>query len=238
MKTLAFAFTINLVWLVSAPADLTLVQKIEEGGAQASEMTIKIKGDKSRVDATPELATIYDSKTGDALQLMKEQKAVMHMSAAKMKAAAEMMKAYSGQTQPTTRAKLTPTGKKETINGYEAEEYTAENAAFKTSYWIAPKYPDGAAILKQLQVINSNAWDPGNMGVPNFNDLPGLPIRTVIWMNGTQITSTLVSVKQDPVSETEFTVPKEYKEVQMPDIGSLLQEEGKKPAASASPKKK
>ncbi len=219
---------------LSARADLIIVQKVE-GAGPASEMTMKLKGDKMRVDMTPQVSTIFDSKTGEMLQLMKDQKTVVRMSGEKMKAMANTMKKYNGQTQTVEKPKLTPTGKKETINGYEAEEFAVQSPTFKASYWLAFKYPDGVAILKQLQSLSSTAWDPSNTGVPNFNDLPALPIKTVVSVSGTQLTSTLVSVKQDPVNDAEFVVPKDFKEVQMPEIGSLLQQDPQKPAASASP---
>ena len=235
MKIFASFFLLGLCFLQTARADLTIVQKIE-GSGQPAEMIMKIKGDKSRVDVTPQLATIFDSKTGETLQLMKEEKAVVKMSAEKMKGMADAMKKYTGQTETVEKPKLKPTGKKEVINGLETEEYTAEGPTFKASYWIAPKYPDGAAILKQLQVINSAVADPGNFGVPNFNDLPGVPVKTVVSMSGTQITSTLVSIKQDPVNDSEFAVPKDFKEVQMPEVGGMLPGAATKPGANGSPK--
>jgi hypothetical protein len=232
MKILALVWSLILCSLVSSRADLIIVQKIE-GSGQPAEMTMKIKGDKSRIDITPQLTTIFDGKTGETLQIMRDQKAVVRLSAQKMKAMTDTMKNYSGQTPTAEKPKLTPTGKKETINGYEAAEYVATNSTFKASYWIAEKFPDGAAILQQLRAINTPLSDPGNLGVPNFNDLPGLPIRTVISMGTNQITSTLVSVKQDPVNDSEFVVPKDFKEVKMPEVGSMLQEEGTKPATAA-----
>jgi hypothetical protein len=36
--------------------------------------------------------------------------------------------------------------------------------------------------------------------------------------SGTEITTTLTSVKQDPLSDAEFTIPKDYQEMSMPDI--------------------
>src|SRR5207253_10309834 len=61
--------------------------------------------------------------------------------------------------QPSPR-KLTPTGKKETINGYETEEFVYETPQFKASFWVATKYPDAADILKQMQAPVSGAWKP------------------------------------------------------------------------------
>jgi len=43
---------------------------------------------------------------------------------------------------------------------------------------LPPGYPDGAAILAQLQSIKSEFWKTTNTTVPDYRDFPGLPIRT------------------------------------------------------------
>src|SRR6266850_2664210 len=114
MKTAGFSVLLVLTMFVSARADLTIVQKVE-GTGPPSEMTIKIKGDKARIDVTPQLTTIVDGKTGEVINLMKDQKMIMRMSAEKMKAAADMMSKYQGKSETSGKPKLIATGKKETI---------------------------------------------------------------------------------------------------------------------------
>ncbi|MFN2508115.1 MAG: DUF4412 domain-containing protein [Chthoniobacterales bacterium] len=223
---------------VAARADLTLVQQVE-GGGPITQVTMKIKGDKVRMDAGPSVSSVMDIKTGEALSIMHEQKIVMRMSAAQAKAAtAAMMPAITGEaSQPAAKPKVTATGKKETINGYEAEEYVAESPGYKASYWIAKKYPQADAILKQLQATASAAASLGPMGMPDVRDLPGLPIRTNVSTSGMQVVSTLSAAKQDPLSDSDFAVPTGYQEMKMPDVEALL---GGKPGAAAptpSPKK-
>jgi hypothetical protein len=233
MKIAALLVLLATLGLGCARADLTIVQKVE-GVGPTSEMTIKIKGDKARIDATPQLSTIVDRKTGEVINLMKDQKAVVRMSAEKMKAAADMISKYAGKKEKNEKVKLSATGKKETINGYEAEEYVCDTALGKATYWIAPKYPDGAAILKQLQTLKSEIWNPTNSNMPDYRDFPGLPIKTIMNMGDTVVTSTVTSVKQESLSDAEFAVPKDFKEVKAPDLGNLLENDEQKPA-SASP---
>jgi hypothetical protein len=207
MKLFGLSLLVGACLLLSTRADLTIVQKVEGVGG-GGEMTMKIKGDK-------------------------------------MKAAAEMIKKFNSKKESTEKAKLVPTGKKETINGYETEQYAYDGPDFKAVYWIALTYPDGAAILKQLQAIKSEAWNATNTKVPDYGDFPGLPVRTHITMtkqhrgtvsnstasgSGTEITTTLTSIKQDPLSDAEFTIPKDYQEMSMPDIFGE-----KKAAPSISP---
>jgi Domain of unknown function (DUF4412) len=222
---------------LSAPADLIIVQKVE-GAGPVADMTIKIKGDKARIDATPQMSTIIDGKTGEMINLMNDQKAAVRVSAEKMKAAAEMVAKFTdkNKNKSVEKPKLTATGKKETVNGYEAEEYVYEAPDLKATYWIASKYPDGAAILKEMQSLKSEAWTAGNAKMPDYRDFPGLPIKTVIAVGGNQITSTITSIRKDPVSDAEFSIPKDFQEIKTPEINSLLERKAKKPSAEPSPK--
>lgn len=213
--------------LASARADLTVVQKIEGTGA-VSQMTIKLKGDKARVEISPELTTIIDSKSGDMLNLMNSKKK-FRISAEKSRAIAELATKYSKDSSATEKSKLASTGKKETINGYEVEEFVRESASMKETYWIALKYPDSAAIVKQLQSIAPSAWNDIAKGVLDFRDFPGLPLRTIVKTEKKEITSTLVSIKQDPLNDTEFSVPKDFQELKVPNLQDVFSEKPSKP---------
>ena len=218
--------------LTTARADLTLVQEID-GAGRTHQMTIKLKGDKARVEITPELTTIIDNKTGDILNLMNGQKKVMKMSAEKSKAIAEMVSKYSKDSGAgAEKGKLIATGKKETMNGYEVEEYVRESSSMKETYWIAPKYPDAAAILKQLQSIAPTAWSSVAKGVFDFREFPGLPLKTIVKTDKGEITSSFVSIKQDSLSDADFVVPKDFQELKGPNLQDLL---STKPSAPTKP---
>ena len=230
MKTAALtAFAVALV-IASARADLTIVQKVE-GLGPASEMTMKIKGDMARVDAGPQMTSIVNGKTGEAVTLMHQQKMVMRISAEQVKAGA----AAAGQAmaaQGGTAAKVTPSGKKETINGFETEEYLYEAGGMKASYWVAKNYPNADTIMKQMQAVSSPALTASPAGMPDFRDFPGVPIRTNVSMGGQQFVTTLTSVKHDPLNDGDFAVPAGYQEMKMPDMSSMM---GGKPDAAAKP---
>lgn len=220
--------------ILSARADLTVVQKVE-GVGSTNDMVMKLKGDKMRIEVSPKLATIIDAKTGEMINLMADQKTVVRMSGDKVKAAMQMAGQFNNSAQkPAEKPKLVATGKKEVINGQETEQYTYESPEFKATYWIAPKYPNGTAILKQLQTLNPDVWKMSNRQMPDYHDFPGLPVKTVVTMRGTEITTTLVSVKEDPLNDAEFTVPKDYQEMKLPDMSGLLKESAP-PAASVAP---
>jgi hypothetical protein len=215
MRNLAALYSIvTLGLLVSASADLTIVQRVE-GVGQDGEITVKIKGDKERIDAPSQPTRIIDGKTGEMIDLMNDKKSFVRISAEQMKAAAETINKFDDGKQPSTR-KLTPTGKKETINGYETEEFVFETSQFKASFWVATKYPDATGILKQMQAPISGAWKPSNMGMPDYSDFAGLPLKTVISVGANQVATTIMSIKKDSVSATDFDIPKDFQELKKP----------------------
>jgi uncharacterized protein DUF4412 len=227
MKFYSLVFGIYAASLTGAFGDLTMVQNVE-GMGPITQMTMKIKGDKARIDASPQMTMIFNAKTGEMINLMRDQKLVVRTSADKLKAAVAMMGKSKGEKESTEKPKIVATGKKETLGGYQTEQYTCDSPHFKATYWIAPNYPDGAAILKQLQAIKMDALSGPNNHMPDYRDFPGVPVKTVVSVSGTQVTTTLNSIKQGVLSDAEFTVPADYKEMNMPDILG-----GVKPAAPA-----
>ena len=236
MKRTGLFLILTGILTLIARGDLSIVQKIE-GIAAFKQVTIKIKGDKARVEISPEMTAIIDNKSGETLNLMNSKKRFLRISADKSRAIADLVSKYdkdsSGSGSVTPKPKLNPTGKKETINGYETEEYARESPALKESYWIAANYPNSAEILKQLQSITPTAWNEIAKGIFNYRDFPGLPLRTLIKTDKTQITSTILSIKQDPLDDAEFVVPKEFEELKVPNLNEILSD---KPSSQRSKK--
>ena len=237
MKLATLFVSLGVSLTLTSRADLTIVQKVE-GGGPVADVTIKIKGDKARIEAMPQMSTIIDGKTGEIITLMNSQKSAIRMSAEKMKAASAMVDKFTApdKKKGAQQPKLTPTGKKEMVNGYEAEEYVYEAPDLKAVYWIAPKYPEGAEILKQMQSLKSESWTASNARLPDYRDFPGLPIKTVITAGDKKITSTVTSVTKAPVDEGEFSIPKDFREVKTPEIGNLLEGNTRNSPAESSPK--
>ena len=204
---------IGFAFLCSARADLTIVQRVE-GVGQNGNVIVKIKGDKERVDAPSQPTRIIDGKTGEMTDLMNDRKSFVTISAAQIKAAAASMNLNADKN--SAGSKLTPTGKKETISGYETEEYAYETPQFKASFWIANKYPGAADILKQMQTPISGAWKPSNMGMPDYTDFSGLPLKTVISVGENQVVTTIVSIKQEALNASEFEIPKDFQPLKQP----------------------
>jgi hypothetical protein len=267
MKTALYSLVVITFAILPMRADLTIVystaveparqaQKSEAApstaAAAATNMTIKVKGDKARIDAPPHITAIFDGRTGEIINLLNDQKTVVRISPDKMRAITDMLDKFGNNKAGSQKPRLTPTGQRETINGYDSEQYTYDGPDFKATYWIAPSYPNGAAVLAQLQSIKAEFWDAANTKMPDFRDFPGLPIQMRIIVSGknhadessgkekqapahakagqagahhasasghpTEITSTITGVSLDSVSDSQFTVPTDFKETKLPDI--------------------
>jgi len=206
-----------LALCATARADLTVVQKME-GTDGLHKITFKIKGDKARVEVSPQVTTIVDAKTGDLTTLLNDQKSVMRISGERAKAMAEMAKTFVKQETPD-QSLPKPTGRKETIAGYETEEYVTESANYKASYWVAKTYPNFQSILQQMSLLQRGAFAEITKGMPDYHALPGLPLRTKIKTPGQEeITSTIESVSLAPLPASDFNVPAGYSEMKLPDF--------------------
>src|SRR6266566_9186761 len=247
MKIIFYSLVLTAFIVLPVRADLTIVystmvqpashaekpQATPTAVAAATNMTIKVKGDKARIDASPQITAIFDGRTGEVINLLNDRNTVVRISPDKMRAIADMLNQFSSNKAGSDKPRLTPTGQREMINGYDTEQYSYEGPDFKATYWIAPNYPNGAAALAQLQSIKSELWDAANTKMPDFRDFPGLPIRMRIIVNKenhggehgaspsgcpTEITSTVTGVSLDSIGDSQFTVPPDFKETSLPDI--------------------
>jgi Domain of unknown function (DUF4412) len=211
------AFFFLLAVTTSLRADLTLIQKVDAAGT-SGEMTIKFKGDKLRIDPAPELSIITDSKTGDTVTLMHGEKKAMRISADKMKAAAEMVKKFTAATPAEQKAKLTPLGRKETVNGVPTEVFTADTSVGKATYYIAMNYPDGPAIIQEMKAAQPSTLANSGTNIPDFRDLPGVPVKIEMDTARGHVVMTLISAKRDPIPNSVFDIPANYTDMKMPDL--------------------
>jgi hypothetical protein len=206
-----------LALCVTARADLTIIQKMD-GSAATNQITFKVKGDKARVEVSPQITTIINAKTGDVTTLLNDQKTVMRISGERAKAMAEMAKSFVKDEIPE-QGTPKPTGHKETIGGYETEEYVSDSPKYHASYWVAKSYPNYQSILQQMSLLQRGAFAGIAQGMPDYHLLPGLPLRTKVTMPGQgEITSTIQSVSLSPLADSEFNVPAGYSEVKMPNV--------------------
>ncbi len=227
MKYIAAVFL--YACLVSAVlADMTIVQKLQTDGMPVaaqntaekpkdSTMTMFVKGQKARIDLpSSEMSSIIDSKQGKMYTLIHKQKQVMVISLDDLKKGMALAK-QAGKGD--TKAEIKKTGKVAVIQGYKCAEYDfiggGENAA-RIKCWITEEVDDS-----EMEGIRSFADQMG--GMLGFNDVQkpkGMVIRaeTIINLGGRDVTSRseVMSIKRDPVADSLFVIPADYKTMEMP----------------------
>jgi hypothetical protein len=245
MKSAIYWLFFTALVVFSARADLTIVYSTTVQPANhnqkaqptptvvptANNMTIKIKGDKARIDVSPQVTTLLDGGTGQLLNVLNDQRTIVRIPSDKMKAIANTLNTGSGSKPGSAKPRLTSTGAREMIDGYDTEQYTCDGPDFKATYWIAPSYPNGAAVLAQLQSIKSEFWDAANTKMPDFRDFPGLPVRMRMIVSNpptdhtsggtghpTEITTVVSGLSLNSIPDNQFTVPADFKEVPVPDV--------------------
>jgi hypothetical protein len=235
MKTIVILCLLLLA--VQVRADLVISEVIEAGG-QSQNLTLKIKGDKVRTDVASQMSTITDTNTGDLITILHTQKMYMKMSAGKTRALMDQMRAVQGQppgAAPAEKPKITDTGKSEKVNEYDTEIYTAETPKMKFTYWVAKDFPNAAVVMQQMKKMQASMESKLGGGLqgslPDTAQLPGVSVKTQIETNGKTITTTMASVKEQPVEDADMQVPDGYKEMQVPSFLG-----GGSGAAPASPK--
>jgi hypothetical protein len=213
----AWPLSLAVLWIVAAvsSADLVIVQKVE-GGGQAGEQTIKIKGDKARADLAQQVSVITDGATGGMTTLMHQQKSFLKVTPAQTKAMMEQLQKARPNSEPS---KLEPTGKKEKIGEYECEIFTVNLGSLSVTYWLAKDFPNYPTVLAQLEKFQAGAVSAMGQGLmPELKEFPGMVMKTEMNAGGKKIVTTLVSAKEDNVDPGVFNIPSSYKEVSTPTL--------------------
>jgi hypothetical protein len=242
MKKLLPAFLPLVLALSAARADLTVTETIQQSGGPSVpgvpmpkelKMTVKMKGTMMRTDVSPQVSTIVNSETGDTITLMHSQKMAMTIPGAMVKnLSSKIAAALPGANSSATPSTPQPTGNKQTIDGFETEEYTATMGDNTVSFWLAPNFPDKELMEGQYAKLSTQMPQ-----LPQFSALKssadsiksiGYPLRTVIVtpMTGTT-TVTVEGISKDPLPDSEFQIPSDYRAMQLPQVqlpGGLLKQ--------------
>ena len=203
--------------LAAARADFVIVQKVDGLGQQSGNITVKIKDTKTRAEIAPQISYIMDGTTGESMTLMHAQKGCMKVSAEQGKALMEQMRKTQGASGPP--AKAVATGQKETVEQWAAEIFTWSGGSLAVRYWVARDFPNAAAI--QAAMDKAQAGGIGALSkslLPPNSEFPGMVVKTEMKTKGKTITSTIVSVKEEPVDAKEFEMPADYKELPTPAL--------------------
>ena len=204
-----------LLFFTAARADFIIEQKVDGLGQQSGSIVVKIKETKARAELSPQISYIIDGVSGDSVTLMHERKGFMKVTAEQGRALLEQMQKTPGAGG--SAAKPVATGQKETVDKWPAEIFTWSNGALAVKYWIARDFPNFAAIQSAMDKARAGGLGALNKNLlPANSDFPGMVVKTEMKTKGKTITSTIVSVKEEPVDAKQFEIPGDYKELPTP----------------------
>jgi hypothetical protein len=192
-----------------------LIKERFEQSDQVEEITLKIKESKVRLDTGEEASALVDSGTGVTTLLIHPNKSFLKIGPEEIKQQTKALKEMLGQKlENPADVQLKPTGKKEKINGFDTEEFTATFNGVEMSLFIAKQYPNYQKIVEALyQVQNGPAMEAfRSISIPP-DKYPGLPIRTTQTIIGQKIVMTLLSAQEMDLPDVDFAIPADYKEL-------------------------
>ncbi|MDR0532432.1 MAG: DUF4412 domain-containing protein [Verrucomicrobiales bacterium] len=199
-----------------ARADLTMVQDTQYG-QQAQRVTVKIKGDKMRIDGMPMNYMIMDVNSGNTFVIMPAQRVYVKMAGSTLAAA---MQKVGGENRAGD-AQFVATGQTEKIGDYDTEIFTVETPRLKGKYWVARNYPDYEQIKEEVCKLSSGFMMNAAKGrIPDIGQLPGIPVKTEIEVQHPMpmtVQSILISANQDPISDDTFVIPGDFHQLQVPE---------------------
>ncbi len=199
-----------------ARADIVVEQKMESAMMNGN-ITMKVKGDKARMDmpspAGGSQTMIFNNASGEITTLMHAQKMAMKMNFNAIKAQAEAQQKAAG-IDPATMEAPKATGTKEKVGQWDTEIYSYQVGPSKGRLWVAKDYPNGKAINDQINAVSAK-MAAGGLDPTKLN-VPGMVVKTEMETPGGKFTTTLVKATEQDVPESEFVMPADYKEMSLP----------------------
>lgn len=210
MKTYVLSFAVLLLATSFAAADWVLVQKNTNPGNE-DQITTKIKGEQARVDIGSKMTVIMGAE--GMTMLMHEQKMVMKKDQASIKAVVD---AASKAGEGKQIAKPVATGQKEKVGEWDTEIYTWEGPMGKGRFWVAKAFPKHAEINALSDKLGKTMGSTMAGFSPQASDFDGMVVKSEMTMMGKNMTTQLISAKEEEVDAKEFLPPQGYNEVKMP----------------------
>jgi hypothetical protein len=198
-----------------------LIKEEIENSGQVQKITLKIKEPMVREDIAGQSSAIIDSNTGETTILLHSQKAFVKINPEQLKEQAKALKDLLGtKAEDPGKVKLKPTGTRQSINGFDTEEYTATVNGVQMSTYVATQFPNYRKVVEALYRAQSGpAMDVlRSMSIPP-EEYPGLPIRTTETITGQKIVVTLDSAQETELPDTDFAIPSDYQELNPRETG-------------------
>ena len=217
MKTPLLLAAFAVFSLQAAWADWVILQKTTTDG-ENQEVSIKVKGDKTRMDVGKQMTILADSATSQMTMLMHEQKMLMKMNSDMLKGVMALAGSALGADKPA--AKPVATGQKEKVGAYDCEVYTWSGQLGTGKFWVAKDFKGFQELNAVQDKMMKAMGSPAAALAPQSSDFPGMVIKSEMQVMGKTSVSELVSAKEEAVDAAVFAVPAGYQEMKMPGLPS------------------
>lgn len=194
----------------TAMADVVIEQRIQSAMQKDGTMTVKIKGQKARVDMT-DMTLLINTQTGDMATLSHKEKMIMKLNMNALQKATEGKQKEEGYDPAKVETKST--GAFEQVGQWKAEVYEFKTADKTGKLWAVRDFPDAdifKAELKKISTASTHGYDYAKV------DVPGMIVKSQASTPIGPVTVTLVKASQTPVADAEFTIPKGYSAPKIP----------------------
>ena len=183
----AYTFKIGITYDITAPGRNSQMTSWYSGGSTVG-MSAGSKND---------MFIVYDMTNKQAVTFMPAQKVYMVMDMEKMK---QRMEKMGKSTEPVAAKdyKISKTGKKETIAGYDCEQWLISSSDAKSLVWVSTTVGiNNSQFGESLTTLFQNM--PGAGNIPALKDLKGvmLKMETTSLKDNKTVTMVAKSVNKD-----------------------------------------
>lgn len=217
MKTFLIRLALPLLLATTASADWVIESNVESAKVNGV-MTIKVKGDKMRMDIPNErigaVSSIVDTKTGDTLQIVHAQKMAMKMDGEAVKKMITNAREKAGIKDGDAN-ELKATGETEKVGEYDCEIYTWSNGTISKKFWVSKNHPQAAALKELEKRMRSGLFGGMQMG-PDATILPGAVLKTETTTPAGITRSIVTAIKEQDLDPKDFEVPEGYQTMAAP----------------------
>ncbi|MEK0445548.1 MAG: hypothetical protein RLZZ399_869 [Verrucomicrobiota bacterium] len=195
----------------AAPTHADLVLEYTHSGLMAGKQTLSIQDSKCRADFEGGMLaglSVIMTPGNDSVYLHHPSKALYRVSPEEMQRQFENSPAAQ-MVKESLNTKPQPTGKTETIEGYETEIYTLKSNLMEANFWVAKNFPQFDQIQAAFRSMERFA-SPNNPITGGIHSLPGLIVQSETNSFGIKQTQKLVSSKESPLRAELFDAPQNY----------------------------
>jgi hypothetical protein len=209
-------------------ADMKIVQKVDVGPimgqpAHSGTTTTYIKGNKAKVEMVSGKYSLVDLDSGKIYMVDDDKKSIMVMTKDQVNQMGGMISQMGGAKMQAEVKKL---GSSQTVNGFHCDDYQVNVSGFITmkSVQCLSKEVDA----KEFEPFKPfmEQWGKLMEGL-DPNKLPGFPVKNdgVMIFMGQEVknNSEVVSISNDSIPDSTFTVPTNYKSMEMPKMPQMPQ---------------